>query len=432
MREVIDQVFRRTRALLCFLLLMPAGLAPALAQDGDADPQFLIERIVVEGIQRDSARAIVASETRLREGQPYSEPALREAIYRVKRLPFVLDAEFSLRKGSERGAYELVITVEPTRPVFFLAQTDGYVLKPEDRFGRGAIQTYSYGSIGARQFLGAKGLLFASIDKREHSAPSYQLGYTHYNPLGPGSYATVGGYWLRGDEGALDRRSSNLSLELGVPMAANQSLRGSLSWGQDDYDFDVDAPFGSSEQDADVWSGALEWIHDTRDDPLFPSQGDRLTASAGYSQTDVRSRFQAQIFQGEIETFEARFHQEDLYTAADAFRYFRLTGRQSASLGALAFYQTTQTTGGFDRPDRRRRNWDAAATAGHSVNLWGYEKTDRIGDLRFESQLTVGYGHSSSAGFSGSQTAARLSTGLVFRNAWGVMRATLSYTEEEL
>jgi hypothetical protein len=428
MIEVIDLISRRARALLSFLLILAGGLAPALAQDADPNPQFLIERIVVEGIERASAREIVAAETRLHEGQPYTEPALREAIYRVKRLPFVLDAEFSLRKGSERGNYELVITVEPTRPVFFLAQTDGFILKPEDRFGRDAIQTSSYGSVGARQFLGAKGLLFASVDKRERSAPSYQLGYTHYNPFGSGSYATVGGFWIQDDQGALDRRSSNLSLEVGVPIAANQSLRGIVSWGQDDYDFEFEAPFSSSKQDADSWSGALEWIHDTRDDPLFPTRGDRLTASTGYSQTDFHNRYEAQIFEGEIASFEERYRQENLYTSVGATRYFRLTGRQSVSLGAITFYQTSEV----DRPSRHRRNWNAAATAGHSVSLWGYEKTERIGDLRFESQISVGYDHSRSAGFSSSGTAASLAAGLTFRNAWGIVRATLFYTEDEL
>ena len=428
MKEVLRLISRRARALLSFLLLLSGGLAPALAQDADPNPQFLIEHIVVEGIERASARDIVAAETRLREGQPYTEPALREAIYRVKRLPFVLDAEFSLRKGSERGAYELVITVEPTRPVFFLAQTDGFILKPEDRFGHDAIQTSSFGSVGARQFLGTRGLLFASVDKREQVAPSYQVGYTHYNAFGPGSYATAGGSWTRDSDGPLDRRSSSLSLEVGIPLAANQSLRGIVSWDQGDSESRYSLPFAASRQDAQAWNGALEWIHDTRDDPLFPSRGDRMTAHAGYTRGDYHNRFQFEPFPGEIAAFEERYRQESFFNWIEGSRYYRLTGRQSTSLGAQAVYQNSDYGGA----GRTSRSWSTAVTAGHSVSLWGYEKTERIGDLRFESQLSAGYAESTSSSFTDSRTAATLAAGLTFRNAWGIVRATLFYTEDEL
>jgi outer membrane protein assembly factor BamA len=428
MRGNVDLIYQGIRTLFLLTLLLTGGLAPAWAQDGDPNPQFLIERIVVEGIERASARDIVAAETRLREGQPYTEPALREAIYRVKRLPFVLDAEFSLRKGTERGAYELVITVEPTRPVFFFAQADGTYVPSDERFGLDAWQTRGYASVGARQFLGAKGLLFASVDKSEYLAPSYRLGYTHYNPFGAGSYATVGGSWNRDDRGSLEQQHSNLTVEVGIPIAANQSLRGTVAWDQSDYDSEFNHPFASSEQDADAWAGYLEWIHDTRDDPLFPSRGDRLSASVGYSSAEVRNLYRAELFEGEIATFEERYRYDDLSTRIDAARYFRLTGRQSASLGGQIYYHSSEVS----RPSFDRSDWNATVTAGHSVSLWGYEKTERIGDLRFESQLSVGYNRSHGLGFSDSRTGARLATGLVFRNAWGVLWATFSYTEDEL
>lgn len=79
--------------------------------------RFLIETITVEGVGREAARGIIVAESLLQEGESYSEDELRKAVYRVKRLPFVVEADFSLKKGSERGAYELVITVEETKPV---------------------------------------------------------------------------------------------------------------------------------------------------------------------------------------------------------------------------------------------------------------------------------------------------------------------------
>ena len=74
------------------LLLLAAPPAQALEEPA----RFLIERITVEG-PKEAAANIVRAETLLREGGTYTEAELRQAIYRVQRLPFVLDASFSLR-----------------------------------------------------------------------------------------------------------------------------------------------------------------------------------------------------------------------------------------------------------------------------------------------------------------------------------------------
>ncbi len=78
----------------------------------------MIEKIVVEGVRHGSEK-IVAAETLLTPRQAYSEAQLQQALHRVERLPFVVEAGFSLRRGSERGRHELVITVTEAMPVFF-------------------------------------------------------------------------------------------------------------------------------------------------------------------------------------------------------------------------------------------------------------------------------------------------------------------------
>ena len=107
------------------LALLAAVAPPAGAQLIDPapapPPTFPIERITVEGARHASPDLIVA-ESLLRAGQSYTETVLRQGVYRVRRLPFVRAARFSLRKGSERGSYELVITVEETHRVFFGAE----------------------------------------------------------------------------------------------------------------------------------------------------------------------------------------------------------------------------------------------------------------------------------------------------------------------
>src|SRR4051794_17102739 len=99
--------------------ILPLLLLSSLSARGQEEPdRFLIERITVEGT-KEAAANIIRSETLLRPGESYNEGELRQAVYRVHRLPFVLDASFSLRKGSRRGAYELVIDVQPARWFFY-------------------------------------------------------------------------------------------------------------------------------------------------------------------------------------------------------------------------------------------------------------------------------------------------------------------------
>src|SRR5438270_12828530 len=104
----------RPLLLLLFFTALPAWgqEEPATAQE--TTDRFLIEKITVEGPKAAVAN-IVRVEMLLREGGSYTEDQLRQAIYRVHRLPFVLDASFSLRKGSRRGAFELVVEVQPAR-----------------------------------------------------------------------------------------------------------------------------------------------------------------------------------------------------------------------------------------------------------------------------------------------------------------------------
>src|SRR4051812_46655659 len=106
------------------LLLLFALAFPAFAQE-----RFLIERIDVRHLVHASAD-VVRAESRLREGQQYDENELRDANNRIKRLPFVLDAAFTLERGSVRDAYVLAITINETKPFFYLWDTVFYKRRP--------------------------------------------------------------------------------------------------------------------------------------------------------------------------------------------------------------------------------------------------------------------------------------------------------------
>ncbi|HEX2225308.1 MAG TPA: hypothetical protein VHN15_14000 [Thermoanaerobaculia bacterium] len=426
------------RLALFFLALwgVPALLC---AQEGEPAARFLIEKITIEGLQRRSARAIVAAETRLREGETYTEAALRQAIYRVKRLPFVLDAEMSLRRGSERGAYELVVTVEPTRPVFFLAGIDGRVVPGRGGLSGGERLVYSSGATaGVRRFVGSHGLLFASVGKGEGTAPGYQLGYTHYDLAGSGGYASVGIDWTRDedrDRGLVFAEGEAAEVELGYPVAADHSLRASVYWARSSQATLFDSiQFGVVEirSRADGWGADLDWIYDTTDDPVFPSQGDTVTASIDYERGEIRHEAREGT---EPQPLPSGFRESasdiSWSLSTSGRRHFRLTPRQSVSFGAQASWQeeSRDPSASF-----KGRLVSTAVNGSHSLSLWGFEKTERIGDLRLESGLFVGHSRVSASYpiDERGRTTAGLSTSVVFRNAWGVLRASLSYSEDDL
>ena len=171
-------------AALCTLLAV-AGAAVA-----QPPPGFLVESITVEGVQSDAARQIVLFELRLPTGTTYSEPELREAFYRVKRLAFVADAEMELRKGSERGAYVVAILVEAVKPVAFSLEVQSLGAQGY----RNNFDLFAVGTVSARKFVGSRGLLFGSVQGFDYSGAGqiYQLGYTQYGLFRPGGDRGVG------------------------------------------------------------------------------------------------------------------------------------------------------------------------------------------------------------------------------------------------
>lgn len=415
--------FHRVLTVVLFLLTAVTPSFPAAAQD--AEPaRFLIETITVEGIQRASAREIVAAESLLEEGQSYTEQELREAVYRIKRLPFVLDAEFSLRKGSERGTYELVIAVEETRPLFFLTSTQGTLrTKEERRFGLDRFSVASGATVGARHFVGARGLVFASVNKDESREPTVQLGYTRYNLFGGGGFASASVDRLVNDDFT---EQTVASLTLGVPIVGNHSLRSNLSWVEQS--FESPASFGTrSEQEGEVWQGSLDWVYDTTDDPLFPTEGTRVEGGVSYA--NGSSRFKILSVEPEL-SLEGR-QETDQYGFSLGGRYhYRLTGRQALELGGGVNVFRTES-----RPPSFRSDFERVlVSTTHSASLWGFEKTDRFGDLRLETGVDLAYDHSKSTGdsgfASGNTTFGTLRSSLVFRNAWGIVRASLSYSDD--
>ncbi|MCP4898981.1 MAG: FtsQ-type POTRA domain-containing protein, partial [bacterium] len=173
--------------VLCALMLVPSGLLEAqeLNTLRLEEGQFLIESISVDGL-RTLTREIVVSESRLVPGRKYVESDLRDASHRIRRLPLVLDVEFSLRRGSERGRFELVILVRESRLWFWgldvsAARWDEPVVV--QGFDQTSTIVASNALIGRRFRAGRHGLVHAALGGPDGMV---NAGYTHYDLLNRG------------------------------------------------------------------------------------------------------------------------------------------------------------------------------------------------------------------------------------------------------
>ncbi|HEX4952427.1 MAG TPA: BamA/TamA family outer membrane protein [Thermoanaerobaculia bacterium] len=408
---------RRASCLAVALCILATGAAAAQA------PQFVIETIEVTGLPRPAAQGIVLAESRLVTGQSYSESQLAEAVYRVRRLPFVLDAQFALKKGTERGAYVLVITIEPTRPVFYEVGHSSLI----GANGELEIEGSTGASFGARQFVGRHGLLFGSVLKGEGlDEIPLELGYTHYDVFGTGSFVTV---IAAGAVGSDERDTYSLQAEIGVPLDLRQSLRGQLAWSEADLDerrFGGD-PGSFNRRSSEALSAALSWVYDTTDDPFFPTRGTRgvVGTSIGRSRTS-----------GSLVFLDQRFDEDREQTlwrvAAEGLRHYRVSPRQTLSAGAGAVWFRSEVEGNAPAPladfSFDRESYSAQVSLGYALDVLPAARPIEWGDLRWETRLALGFVDPDDA-FAVSSTSATLSTSVVFRHAWGLSRLTLTYLE---
>ena len=391
---------------------LPAAAAPSAAPAPSAEPRFLIEKISIEGVKRHGAQAIILSQSYLKTGRTYTERELQEAVYRIKRLPFVIGADLALRKGSERGRYELVVTVEETRPVFL----DYSLAGTKSNFGlfySSAVSWTNDGTLGLREFVGADGLAFLAISDGTNQARQLQGGYTQYDLFGNGSYASL---TVSDNLNAFQFSVVQLTGLVGIPLADNLTLIASPQWSHGSHSDVTDRS----------WAGTLGLVYRTTDDPIIPTRGTDLEASASGTHTSIAFGPSAVITENQ------------LGLAWSATHYWPITRRQSLglSLGGAAFrgrvlssLQGSSMT--FDEP-----GFDADLLLLYSASLWGGAATRRFGDLRFEvsggetfAHYSQGFSSQGLLIFAGSGDARQViaSAGLVFRNEWGILRFNFNY-----
>lgn len=450
--------FRTTRAglQLSLLLALCWGAAPtpalAFATEGEATP-FLLETITVAGPFAAPARIVVA-ESRLEEGKAYTEDELRLAIYRIQRLPFIVDADFALQRGSERGAYELVITARPARRFFYEHSVEFTSFNQRLNLDTSGLssEVRTPGLVGVRQFVGTTGVLFAALDSQE----GVQLGFIRYDLLGRGAVASVAysrteccseevlpfgidpnlALWIWDQSG-------RASVDLAVPLGDNQSLRFSASDRRGDANqrrgvFDPFLPtddFLLERNGTLVYDRAgVRWAFDSSDDPVVPTRG--TTLSAGFEGSWFRAR--------DLERFELTengftitplppFEGREVAAVAAATHHFPVTVKQTVSVSGRvsAGKSRVDNLSTFSGVPQRSRfdTFSASAGALHSFRIFRQRSRQDFGDLRLETGAEVGREWVSPSFDLPDNPLNRfqVSMALLYRNAWGRLRFALTY-----
>jgi hypothetical protein len=387
------------------LVRLLVALLIAAAAAAAEPPRFPLERITIEGLRWASPRILVA-ESRLTPGRDYSESELRDAAARIRRLPFVLRSDFRLEKGSQRGRYVLVIAVTETKPYFL-----GYDSVHQSASG-GARATVDKPTLGARWFLGARGVAAASYERGDLNR--FGLGFTQYDLFGTrASIAATLQYGERsvhplpewsGPQGA--RFADHLTYEVTVamPLFANQALR--ASWLRRT-DFTA-ATIGDDERVHFLRSPTdapeLAWVYDTTDDALLPARGTFVKAAWQPTHFTLLTPLPHTFLASASRTWQSDY-------ALTAARHWELSPLHSvAARGELL----TRSDAAL-REVRVVAEWDARLLTTTSAH---------ITDLRLEAAAERAF----SRGLGDDFSEGTLRAGVVFRNEWALVHLGFSYT----
>jgi outer membrane protein assembly factor BamA len=341
------------------LFLLVATVTAALPVQATT---FFLERIDVRS-NRPASVEVVRAESRLRVGESYTEAQLRDAESRVRRLPFVLDVEFSLEKGSTRDTHVLVMRVEEAAPIFVGVE---HLLWGTFEDANPSTVRDTRVDAGARLFVGSYGQFHGSVGtSHERDIAHAAVGYTHYNLLDRNIFFSINvGRSLEGDV-----ETWSPEVILGVPVRGNHALRLTIQGAEQS----VRTEFP---QDTKFLDGGLAWIYDTRNDALFPTEGARwaLEVSASRSVTSPK---------GSHEGVDEWRHEMEVVRLS-ARRYWPVRTLDAvyleAASGALVYRQTGANRG---------ESYGLSLQPGYSGSIWGLDRTRRRGDLRFETALLM-------------------------------------------
>lgn len=399
-----------------------------------AVPQFPITDIQVVGARWVSSD-LIRSESGLILGNTYTEKDLSLARSRIGRLPFVLDADFTLEKGKQRGTYKLVVHIREHRLLFHhydYRSRDRDLPDPAPFRGPGSAEDVSEDhfaswGLGARWFTSAYGFIYgaASLEQTEAKldlAPGepLDLGYSHYNFLGTGLFLnvnlqirdslteTIYDPFAGASSLVTEDRSPAITLNLAQPLF-NRSQWISLTLDHFKNELTFENP--NETFDEKWFRGGLSWYLDTTDNLALPTRGRRLETGLDYGR--VTSQFPVFLdHAAEFRPDYERFTVEAMDARVEFLQHHPFTDRWSGHVSGLIRVRLDEKGTFIRNPGQTLYK----TRAGINLKLWGMDRPD--GDLRLES---YGLAERRDDDF-GREDTFTVHAGLVFRNSWGLMR----------
>jgi outer membrane protein assembly factor BamA len=364
---------------LLFLLLL------ALPLHAD-DPPFFLERIEVRNRHRVSADVVVA-ESLLHEGRAYSEPELRDAARRLSRLPFLLSVDFSLEKGTERGKYVLVLTINETKPFFYALDAVPYFEDDQtnvdvDYQDRPASSGGDFFGLGFRWFVGRRGVIHLGAQgtredrafTREYLAVS--AGYTQYDLFGTRAFVTLN---LKQPVEGFGAGLISPQVVVGVPLTTNQTM--TLQYDetrfapeQADRDFPCDCEDGVGQRVV-----SARWSYNTTNEPFVPTRGTVLSVTPNYVFEDGTDN---RVVNNRI-VESGPFHARAYGLALGATRYHELSERQSIWGDLRGEWARIERDSAVTDRSYANTATSASVGLGYGFSLWTREERAG-GDNRFE------------------------------------------------
>ncbi|MCH9650208.1 MAG: hypothetical protein K0U98_18365 [Deltaproteobacteria bacterium] len=462
-----------------------AGTNQADIQAPAAETSFWVETIRIENAER-AQHHVILTESRLQPGQRYTEPELQNGRNRVVQLPFIIEAELSLERGSEPGRFALVIRVVEAK-TWFLAldltsaffSTDVVLADPDPN----PFTANLVGLVGRQFFLGRAGVLTTALGGKESE---FQLQYSQFDLLERGIGLTfsyrVGLCEIDEEPPQSEEVCSSSMASLGtdptfstwnqtgnlhgfrtsltIPVNNTFSLlaEGDLRLTQEGFKRPVIEP---EDQQVFLYENLQELelrfagIHDTLDDPVAPTSGLRFEAALSHRRTtgdflrDVSDLPGAQPLEARISEWGA---------SASLVRYwprgsYSLFAKGDLFVGESDWKnlpiqdQTTLT----DRATALR----AGLGFGHTTHLWRSQQPGKLASLRLETDISASWNGTSPSssllddslpalngqalngqalnGLALSERnplrSVRLRSALVYRNRRALLRFSLGYRE---
>jgi hypothetical protein len=368
-----------------------------------AQTAFVLDRIDINPPPRVRA-AILLAETRLRTGRSYSVGDVEQAIYRLRRLPFVLYAGYTLTPGSSPSAQVLTIAVVDVAPLNYAVDVDAIRIH-----GSGGAVTN--GALAQRFFAGSRGVLDLTAGGTGNSGSGATVGsvgtlgirYTLYGLFGTRAYASA----------AIATRSGpRPSLLFGIPLTRTQTIRAR---------YDSTRENGGASR-----TKAVEWLLERTDDPFFARSGESVVAGPQWTNQDLHL-----VFGSVTHPLFADEQSEDHGWNVAIAKYWPLAERSALwarATGTLVHEDLSVTGSSTNHVAKRNSVGDGMFGVAHNFGRALGGADERRG--RFEAGIGWHQERNETGVFRQAQSGAEVSAGFAYRSLWGVVRVSISYTED--